>query len=336
MADTAREIHLKSRPQGEPAANNFELVEVPLAGPGVGEVLVRNVYMSVDPYMRGRMRDVKSYVPPFAVGEVLQGGAIGKVEASNYEGLSVGDYVSNGFGWRDRFVAPGSSLAKVDRQNTSLTQHLGALGGTGFTAYVGLLDLMVPQKGETVFVSGAAGAVGLIVGQLAKICGCRVIGSAGSDEKVHKLTSEFGFDAAFNYKTGDLLASLDEHAGDGIDVYFDNVGGDHLQAALEHMKDFGRISACGSISLYNLENPAPGPNNLSQIVRKRLTIKGFIVSDHGNRRADFQRDMTRWLHEGQVIDQETIVEGLAHAPDAFIGLFSGQNMGKMLVKIGEE
>ncbi len=303
---------------------------------GDGDVLVRNVYMSVDPYMRGRMRDVKSYTPPFEVGEVLQGGAIGKVEASNHSGFAAGDYVNSGLGWRDRFVAQGDTLAKVDAKVAGLTRYLGALGGTGFTAYVGLLDLMEPQDGEVVFVSGAAGAVGLIVGQLAKTCGCTVVGSAGTDEKVNLLTSEFGFDSAFNYKMSDVMDALGEHCPEGTDVYFDNVGGDHLQAALEHMKDFGRISACGSISLYNLENPAPGPNNLSQIVRKRLTIKGFIVSDHGERRDEFQRDMLRWLGEGDVVDHETVVEGLENAPGAFTGLFSGQNLGKMLVKMGDE
>ena len=336
MAVTAHEIHLKSRPAGEPAPENFELVERELPDLSDGEVLVRNVYMSVDPYMRGRMRDVKSYVPPFAVGAALEGGAIGKVEESKSSDLKPGDYVSNGFGWRDRFVAPGSAVAKVDPGATSLTRYLGALGGTGFTAYVGLLDLMDPKEGETVFVSGAAGAVGLIVGQLAKIRGCRVVGSAGSDEKVRLLTTEFGYDAAFNYKTTRPMDALAELCPEGIDVYFDNVGADHLEAALEHMKDFGRISACGSISLYNLEDPAPGPSNLSQIVRKRLTIKGFIVSDHGDRRAEFQRDMLRWLGEGDVVDRETIVEGLEHAPDAFMGLFKGENVGKMLVRIGEE
>ncbi len=334
--NVAREIHLKSRPVGEPKAENFELVERPLPELADGDVLVRNVYMSVDPYMRGRMRDVESYVPPFAIGEALQGGAIGKVEASNHPDIAAGDYVSNGMGWRDYFVAPGETLQKVDGDATPLSRYLGALGGTGFTAYVGLLDLMDPQEGETVFVSGAAGAVGLIVGQLAKIRGCYVVGSAGSDEKVGLLTSEFGYDAAFNYKNGDVTEAVGGAFLEGIDVYFDNVGGDHLQAALEHMKDFGRISACGSISLYNLEDPAPGPNNMSMIVRKRLTIKGFIVSDHGDRRDAFQRDMSRWLGEGDVIDRETIVDGLENAPEAFMGLFSGQNVGKMLVKVGDE
>jgi NADPH-dependent curcumin reductase CurA len=336
LANVAREIHLKSRPAGEPKPENFELVERPLPELGDGEVLVRNVYMSVDPYMRGRMRDVKSYVPPFAIGEALQGGAIGKVEASHHPGFVAGDYVNNGLGWRDYLIAPGETLQKVDGDATSLTRYLGALGGTGFTAYIGLLDLMDPQEGETVFVSGAAGAVGLIVGQLAKIRGCYVVGSAGSDEKVGLLTSEFGYDAAFNYKTADVTDAVGAQFPDGIDVYFDNVGGDHLQAALEHMKDFGRISACGAISLYNLEDPAPGPNNMSMVVRKRLTIKGFIVSDHGDRREAFQRDMLRWLGEGDVVDHETVIEGLENAPEAFMGLFSGQNVGKMLVKIGEE
>ncbi len=335
MRDVSREIHLKSRPDGEPYAENFELVEKPLNRPASGELLVRNVYMSVDPYMRGRMRDIDSYVPPFPLGETMQGGAIGKVVLSNHPDFVVGDYVSSGLGWRDYFISDGEELSKVDPGLASLTQYLGVLGGTGFTAYVGLLDLMDPQEGETVFVSGAAGAVGLITGQLAKIRGCRVIGTAGSDEKIHRLQREFGYDIAFNYKTDDLDAALGDACPDGIDIYFDNVGGDHLQAALDHMKDFGRISACGAISLYNLEDPEPGPNNLSQIVRKRLTIKGFIVSDHSERRADFQRDMLRWLGEGEVIDYETVVDGLDNAPQAFMGLFKGENVGKMLVQISE-
>ncbi len=332
----SQEIQLKSRPDGEPRDADFELVETPLAEPGSGELLVRNVYMSVDPYMRGRMRDVVSYVPPFALGEVMQGGTIGKVEVSNHPDFAVGDYVNSGFGWRDYFTSNGEGLGKIDPSLAPLTQYLGVLGGTGFTAYVGLLDLMDPQEGETVFVSGAAGAVGLITGQLAKIRGCRVVGSAGSDEKVDRLQREFGYDAAFNYKTDNLDDALSQTCPDGIEIYFDNVGGDHLQAALDHMKDFGRISACGAISLYNLEDPEPGPNNLSQIVRKRLTIKGFIVSDHAERRADFQRDMLRWLGEGEVIDHETIVDGLNNAPQAFMGLFKGENVGKMLVRIGDE
>jgi len=299
-------------------------------------VLVRNVYMSVDPYMRGRMRDVKSYVPPFEVGKPLEGGALGKVEASNHAEWPVGTYVSSGLGWRDYFVSDGRNLQRVDPGLAPLTQYLGVLGGTGFTAYVGLLDLMEPREGETVFVSGAAGAVGLITGQLAKIRGCRVVGSCGSDEKVRLLTSDFGYDAAFNYKTSDLEQALSEHCPDEIDIYFDNVGGDHLQAALNHMKDFGRISACGAISLYNLEDPQPGPNNLGNVIRKRLTMRGFIVSDHGDRRAAFQRDMLRWLGEGQVIDRETVVDGLERAPDAFMGLFHGDNVGKMLVRVGDE
>ncbi len=336
MADVTREILLKSRPVGEPEAANFEVVERPTPEPGAGEVLVENVYISVDPYMRGRMRDVESYVPPFEVGKVMDGGAVGKVVVSNHAEFAVGDYVNSGLGWREAFVSDGTGLTKIDPSVAPIRQYLGVLGGTGFTAYVGLLDLMEPQDGETVFVSGAAGAVGLITGQLAKLRGCRVVGSAGSDEKVDLLTREFGYDAAFNYKTANLLEALGETCPEGIDIYFDNVGGDHLEAALEHMKDFGRISACGSISLYNLEDPAPGPTNLSQIIRKRLTIKGFIVSDHMDRRAEFQRDMLRWLGEGQVVDHETVVEGLENAPSAFMGLFTGENVGKMIVQVGEE
>ncbi len=336
MTEVTREILLKSRPVGDPQAENFALVERPMPEPGAGELLVRNVYMSVDPYMRGRMRDVESYVPPFEVGKVMDGGATGRVEVSNHPDFAVGDYVSHRMGWRQNFVSDGSELMKIDRSLAPLTRYLSALGGTGFTAYVGLLDLMDPQADETVFVSGAAGAVGLITGQLAKLRGCHVVGSCGSDEKVDLLTREFGYDAAFNYRTTELEDALAHTFPDGIDIYFDNVGGDHLQASLNHMKDFGRISACGAISLYNLEDPAPGPNNLGQIIRKRLTMKGFIVSDHMERRADFQRDMLRWLGEGQVIDRETVVEGIENAPDAFMGLFSGQNVGKMLVKVGEE
>ena len=336
MAEVTREVVLKSRPVGEPRAENFELVQRPTPEPGAGELLVENVYISVDPYMRGRMRDVKSYVPPFEVGKVMDGGAVGKVVVSNHADFAVGDYVNSGLGWRESFVSDGAGLAKIDPAVAPLKQYLGVLGGTGFTAYVGLLDLMDPQEGEKVFVSGAAGAVGLITGQLAKLRGCHVVGSAGSDEKVDLLTREFGYDAAFNYKTSNLLEALGETCPEGIDIYFDNVGGDHLEAALEQMKDFGRISACGSISLYNLEDPAPGPTNLSQIIRKRLTIKGFIVSDHMDRRAEFQRDMLRWLGEGQVVDRETMAEGLENAPSAFMGLFTGQNVGKMIVQVGQE
>ncbi|HKS90305.1 MAG TPA: NADP-dependent oxidoreductase [Tepidiformaceae bacterium] len=330
---TNREVRLASRPDGWPTEANFEFVESDVPDPGDGEVLIRNLFMSVDPYMRGRMNDVKSYTPPFALHETLQGGAVGRVEASNNPAFTVGDHVSNGLGWREWFVSDGHGIAKIDTSTVPPEAYLSVLGGTGFTAYVGLLDLGQPKAGETIFVSAAAGAVGSVVGQLGKIVGCRVVGSAGSDEKVAWLRDELGFDAAFNYKVESPEDALARLCPEGIDVYFENVGGDHLQAALNHMNAFGRIAACGMISQYNNAKPQPGPNNLQAIVRQRLTIRGFIVSDHADRRPDFVRDMSMWLREGQVTDRVTVVEGIEDAPRAFLGLLHGENMGKMLVKL---
>ena len=333
---TNREVRLAARPVGAPKPSDFELAEVSLPAPADGEILVRNVLMSVDPYMRGRMNDVKSYVPPFELGKPLQGGAIGRVERSRHPGFSEGEYVQSGLGWREYFVSDGAGIGKVQPVAGSLTPHLGALGGTGLTAYVGLLDIGQPKAGETVFVSAAAGAVGSIVGQIAKLKGCRAVGSAGSDEKVAILRDELGFDAAFNYKSSGLEDALGQTCPDGIDVYFDNVGGEHLQAALNHMNPFGRIPACGMISAYNNAAPAPGPNNLSTIVRQRLLVKGFIISDHLERRPAFVSDMSAWIEEGKVKTRETIVEGIENAPAAFMGLLQGENVGKMLVRLGPD
>ena len=335
MPTRSREVRLAARPVGFPKDSDFELAEVTLPDPGAGELLVRNLWMSVDPYMRGRMNDVKSYTPPFALGEAMQGGAIGVVEASNNPQFSVGDHVQHGLGWREYFVSNGQGLGKIDVSIASPEAYMSVLGGTGFTAYVGLLDLGEPKSGETVFVSAAAGAVGSIVGQIAKIKGCRVVGSAGSDEKGALLTGKLGFDSAFNYKTSDLEEALTRTCPDGIDVYFENVGGDHLQAALNHMNPFGRISACGMISQYNNSEPMPGPNNLSKIVGQRLTIRGFILTDHAARRPAFLADMSQWLREGKVKSEETVVEGIENAASAFMGLLRGENTGKMLVKLGE-
>jgi NADPH-dependent curcumin reductase CurA len=333
-AQTNRQIQLVSRPVGFPKHSDFELVEFETPEPGDGEVLVRNSYMSVDPYMRGRMNDTKSYVPPFQLGETLQGGAAGIVVSSRHPDFAEGDAVTGSQGWREYDVVPGRALRKLDLERAPMTAYLGVMGGTGFTAYIGLLDLTSPKEGETVFVSAAAGAVGSIAGQLGKIAGCRVVGSAGSDAKVAWLKEELGFDAAFNYKGVNLEQALDETCPDGIDVYFENVGGDHLQAALNHMNPFGRIAACGMISQYNNAEPAPGPNNLSTIVRMRLTVRGFIVSDHLDRREAFEQDMSQWLAEGRIKHRETIVDGIDHAVDAFLGLLQGENLGKMLVKVG--
>lgn len=328
-----REIRLAARPVGLPKLSDFELVETPPREPGEGELLVSNLFMSVDPYMRGRMNDVKSYTPPFALGKALEGAAVGRVERSRHPGFAPGDYVSSGLGWRDEFVSDGSGLGKIDTATAPPTAYLGVLGGTGFTAYVGLLDIGRPKPGETVFVSAAAGAVGSVVGQIARLKGCRVVGSAGSPAKVAYLRDELGFNAAIDYHAESLEPALARACPDGIDIYFDNVGGDHLQAALALMNPFGRIPACGMISQYNNATPVPGPNNLTAIVRSRLTMQGFIVSDHLDRRPAFLAEMTGWLREGSVKTRETIVEGLENAPRALIGLLQGENIGKMLVKL---
>ncbi len=330
-----KEIRLAARPVGLPKESDFQLTESTLSEPGDGQVLVRNVLMSVDPYMRGRMNDVKSYTPPFRLGEPLEGGAVGRIERSQNPDFKTGDYVSNNLGWRDAFISDGRGLNLIDPSIAPLTAYLSVLGGTGLTAYVGLLDIGKPKPGETVFVSAAAGAVGSLVGQIAKIKGCRVVGSAGSQAKVDFLRNELGFDAAINYHDENLEEALARHCPDGIDVYFDNVGGDHLQAALGLMNPFGRIPVCGMISQYNNTTPMPGPNNLTNVVRSRLTLQGFIISDHLDRRPAFVAEMGKWLREGTIKGRETIVEGLENAPRAFIGLLQGENTGKMLVKLSD-
>ncbi|MDZ7727127.1 MAG: NADP-dependent oxidoreductase [Dehalococcoidia bacterium] len=336
MATSNRQVRLAARPAGFPKRSDFEMTEDPIPEPGEGEVLVRNSYISVDPYMRGRMNDVKSYVPPFENREPMQGAAAGVVVRSRHADFAEGDAVTGSQSWREYDLVPGKGLRKLDLSLAPMPAYLGVMGGTGLTAYVGLLDLGEPRQGETVFVSAAAGAVGSIVGQIAKLQGCRAVGSAGSDDKVAYLRDELGFDAAFNYKSADLEQALAEHCPDGIDVYFENVGGDHLQAALNHLNPFGRVPVCGMISQYNNAEPAPGPNNLAMIVRKRLKLQGFIVSDHLDRRPAFEQDMGRWLREGKVQHRETIVEGIENAVDAFLGMLQGQNTGKMLVKVGPE
>lgn len=338
MTETiSREIHLKSRPTGLPGEDNFELVSVFLPEPDAGEVLVRNIYMSVDPYMRGRMRDRKSYAPSFQIGEPLTGGCVGQVIQSQEGKFQVGDYVSSMLGWREYYVSDGQGLTKIDPGIAPIQAYLGAVGMPGRTAYVGLLDIGQPKEGETVFVSAAAGAVGSVVCQIAKLKGCRVVGSAGSPEKVAWLMDEARIDAAFNYKeVDDLTAEVGKHCPKGIDIYFENVGGEHLEVALTHMNTFGRIVLCGMISRYNDTEPVPGPHNLSLAVGKRLLLKGFIVSDHFDRFPQFYADMRSWIAQGKIKSRETIVEGIENAPRAFIDLFKGQNIGKMLVKIGPD
>lgn len=331
---TSREIRLKQRPTGLPSAADFELVTVTLPQPDPGEVMVRNLYMSVDPYMRGRMVDRKSYVPPFALGETLQGGAVGQVIESKSDKFNVGDYVLHGLGWRQYLISDGKGLAPIDPTIAPVQAFLGAVGMPGQTAYFGLLDIGQPQTGETVFVSAAAGAVGSMVCQIAKLKGCRVVGSVGSQAKVDWLLNEVGIDAAFNYKEVDSLkAELGRQCPNGIDIYFENVGGEHLEAALTHMNQNGRIPVCGMISQYNATEATPGPNNLGLIIGKRLKLQGYIVSDYRARTAEFYADMKDWIAASHIKSQETIVEGIENAPNAFIGLFTGENMGKMLVKL---
>ena len=328
----SRDVVLRNRPVGMPAREDFEIVTSNVPEPAKGEVTVHNVCMSVDPYMRGRMIDRKSYVPPFQVGEVLTGGAIGQVVASAAEGFSGGDYVQHNYGWREAFTCAAEELTPLGELAAPASAYLGVLGMPGMTSYVGLLGAAELKDGETVFVSGAAGAVGSIAGQIARIKGCRVLGSAGSAEKVAWL-KELGFDYAFDYHQGALLDHLRKGAPDGLDVYFDNVGGDHLEAAIFHMRPFGRIALCGAISQYNDTEPAPGPVNLTMAIGLGLTLKGFIVSHYQHMAEDFRRDMEGWIQSGEVVYKETVFEGIDKAPDAFIGLFTGANTGKMIVNL---
>jgi NADPH-dependent curcumin reductase CurA len=331
-----REIRLKSRPVGLPTPDNFELAESPVPTPQAGQVLVRNSYISVDPYMRGRMVDRKSYVPPFQIGQVLQGGAVGQVVASNANAkFKVGDFVQSMNGWREWFASDGADIQKLEPE-VSIQSYLGALGMPGMTAYAGLLRIGALKDGERVFVSAASGAVGSIVCQIAKAKGCYVVGSVGSDEKA-KYLKDLGIDQAINYKTcGDLNAAVARAFPEGIDVYFENVGGIHLEAALNNMRQNGRIPLCGMIDMYNATELPPGPRNLAMAIGLSLTLRGFIVSNHFDLLPDFHRDMTKWAKEGKMKWRETIVDGVENAPKAFIGLFKGDNLGKMVVRVGPD
>ena len=328
----SREMRLARRPVGMPTADDFELATVDVADPAPGQVLVRNIAMSVDPYMRGRMRDVKSYAAPWQLGEVMQGGAVGRVVASRNAAFSEGDLVSHGLGWREAFLSDGANLERIANPVAPPSAYLGVLGMPGMTAYVGLLGAAEMKDGETVFVSGAAGAVGSIAGQVAKQRGCTVIGSAGGADKVAYL-KEIGFDHAIDYREGDLPGQLLRAAPNGLDVYFDNVGGDHLQAAIGHMRPMGRLALCGAIAQYNATEAVPGPNNLTMAIGLGLTLRGFIVGMYAHMRADFMREMGAWVTSGKVQYRETVYAGLERAPEAFIGLFTGANVGKMIVSL---
>jgi hypothetical protein len=334
MTTTAREFHLAARPQGAPTPEDFRLVRRELPDPEPGRVLVRNEVLSVDPYMRGRMNDVKSYVPPFQLDAPLEGGAVGTVVASGEPSVPVGASVLHMAGWRDYALIDAKHATVVDTALAPASSYLNALGMIGLTAWGGLLFAAEFKAGDTVFVSGAAGAVGSLVGQIAKLKGAaRVVGSAGGPQKARALVERFGYDAAVDYRDGDLRGQLAEAAPEGIDVYFDNVGGEHLEAALGALRPHGRVALCGAIAQYNATEPAPGPRNLALAIGKRLTLRGFIVNDYTPRRADFVAEMAPWLAQGSIAPAETVVEGLEHTAEAFISLFSGANTGKMLVKV---
>jgi NADPH-dependent curcumin reductase CurA len=325
----SREIRLASRPSGIPTAANFSHTQTKLKPLPDRQVLVRNLFMSVDPYLRGRMNDRKSYLPPFALGKALEGGAVGEVIESRAKELKV---VTSNFGWREYFIASPEDLHRVSREVQPLSVYLGVLGMTGMTAWAGLKLVEVKSR-DVIYISGAAGAVGNVAGQLAKLRGCRVIGSAGCMEKVQFLRQECGFDIAFDYKIGPVIEQLNVEAPDGIDVYFDNVGGETLEAALTALRVHGRIIACGGISGYNDEKPRPGPSNLFNVVTKRLTMKGLLARDWLDHQGEFEKEMGGYLQSGKVKNKETVAEGLDQAEGAFMGLFKGNNMGKMIVKL---
>jgi NADPH-dependent curcumin reductase CurA len=329
-----REVQLVSRPVGWPTHDDFTLVETAAADLADGQVRVRNELMSVDPYMRGRMSDAKSYAEPYALGEAMHGGAVGVVTESRADGVAVGDHVLHGLGWREEAVLDASAARVVDTSVAPASAYLGVLGMTGLTAYAGLTRIARVKEGDVVFVSGAAGAVGSVAGQVAKALGAsRVIGSAGSGEKVDHLLDDLGFDAAFNYKDGKVSTLLREAAPDGIDVYFDNVGGDHLEAAIGSLRLGGRIAVCGAISVYNDTEPAPGPRNLARLIQTRGTITGFLVGDHWDLSREYAQRAASWIADGSLTSRETFADGIDHAVDAFLGVLRGENLGKMVVRL---
>jgi NADPH-dependent curcumin reductase CurA len=334
MSIVSREVHLVRRPKGEPVAEDFALVETEVGAPEPGRVLVRNTWLSVDPYMRGRMNDVKSYTPPFALGSPMEGGAVGTVVESADESLPVGTTVLHMAGWREYASVPAKYAQPIDTSLAPAQAYLGVLGTTGLTAYVGLTAIAPVKEGDVVFVSGAAGAVGSVAGQIARKLGAsRVVGSAGGPDKARRLTDEYGFDVAIDYRLGDLEGRLKEAAPGGIDVYFDNVGGAHLRAAIARLNPGGRVALCGAISQYNATAPVPGPDNLALAIGKRLTLRGFIVSDHLDLAAAWIPQAARWLADGELRAEETVVDGVENAAGAFLGLLRGANTGKMLIRL---
>jgi NADPH-dependent curcumin reductase CurA len=330
-----KEIRFASRPTGLPAPQHFQIADSEVPQLSDGEVLVRTLYISVDPYLRGRMREGRSYVPPFEIGEVIMSGVVGQVVESRAPEFAAGDIVTGMLGWRLYNVAKPGELRKIDPKVAPVTTALGVLGVTGLTAYFGLLDIGQPKEGETVVVSGAAGAVGMTVCQIAKIKGCRVVGIAGSDHKNKYLSDELGVDAVINYKTEKVAEALKAACPDRIDVYFDNVGGEISDAVFPLLNQGARIVICGQISLYNLDKPDVGPRPQPYLLVNSALMKGFIITGYGPRFAEGVTQLAQWLTAGKLKYAETIVEGFENTPQAFIGLFSGDNLGKQIVKVGE-
>jgi len=334
MPRVNRQFTLASRPVGLPKESDFKLIETPVADPGENEFVAKTLYLSVDPYMRGRMNDAESYAPAVQLGDVMVGGAVAEVMESRNSRFKAGDIVEGFIGWQEYITSDGAGYRKVDPSIAPVSTALGVLGMPGLTAYFGLLDICNPKAGETVVVSGAAGAVGSLVGQIARIKGCRVVGIAGSDDKIDWLVNELGFNAAFNYKTvKDYVAKLAELCPTGIDVYFDNVGGPITDAVFRLINTRARISICGQISQYNLDKPEMGPRLLSMLLIRQARAEGFLVFQFADRYEEGIRQMAVWIKEGRLKYRESIIEGFENTPRAFIGMLQGENTGKQLIKV---
>jgi len=332
---TSTQIQLASRPTGWPTAENFRTVTVEYGELAPGQVRVENVFLSVDPYMRGRMNDAKSYAAPYALDETMTGGAVGRVVESTVEAVPVGSLVLHQYGWRDVVQEDAAGFQVIPEvPGVSPSLRLGILGMTGLTGWVGLTAIAGMKPGDTVFISGAAGAVGTAAGQIARLLGAtRVIGSAGTPEKVALLTEKYGYDAAFSYRDGPVTEQLAAAAPEGIDVFFDNVGGEHLEAALDHLNPGGRVALCGAISGYNEADATPGPRNMANIITRGLTLKGFTLGGYLQHAPEFSAQMTQWFAAGEIAYDETIVDGIDHAVDAFLSMMRGGNTGKMIVRL---
>ena len=335
VSETNRRVVLASRPEAYPEPRHFRLEEVAIPQPREGEALVRTIWLSLDPYMRGRMREGPSYAAPVEIGGVMTGGVVGRVVESRTPELAVGDIVEGSLGWQEYAVAGPGALRIVDESLAPISTAIGVLGMPGMTAYFGFLDVGKPEVGDTVVVSAASGAVGQVVGQIARIMGCRVVGTAGSDDKVDFIVNELGFDAGINYKTEDVDAALVAACPNGIDVYFDNVGGFVTDAVMQQINVHARISVCGQISQYNLPTPELAPRNMGLLIQKQARMEGFLVFNFAHRHEHARQRMAEWIRSGDLRYREDVAEGLENAPAAFIGMMTGENFGKLLVKVGD-